>query len=98
MAYINSCLGLGLAAEQIAPLLSKMQLAAAPVEDGTAVRVEVPISRSDVLHGGCAFVCGCTSTGVLSSLLLLLLLIRTHVRLPVLPLIQPVAQQPGAAA
>eukprot|EP00887_Chlorella_sp_A99_P005167 scaffold40.g5167.t1 len=48
--YINSCLGLGLQAEQIAPLLSKMQLTAAAADDGTAVRVQVPITRSDVLH------------------------------------------------
>lgn len=43
--------GLDLASERIAGLLSKMQLAAQAVEGGKAVRVQVPITRSDVLHG-----------------------------------------------
>ncbi len=43
--------GLDLGAEKIASLLSKMQLSAQPAEGGKAVRVEVPITRSDVLHG-----------------------------------------------
>ena len=52
MDYINSCTGLGLTAAEAAPLLNKMQLKAEPAgtENGAQVRVEVPISRSDVLH------------------------------------------------
>lgn len=50
MDYINSCTGLALNADEAAPLLSKMQLNAESVSEGAEVRVEVPITRSDVLH------------------------------------------------
>ncbi|KAI3431573.1 hypothetical protein D9Q98_004623 [Chlorella vulgaris] len=48
--YINSCIGLDLQADKIAQLLSKMQLSAAAAPDGSSVVVQVPITRSDVLH------------------------------------------------
>lgn len=35
----------------MAQLLSKMQLTAAASADGSSVVVQVPITRSDVLHG-----------------------------------------------
>ena len=35
----------------MATLLSKMQLTAQPLAGGEGVAVEVPITRSDVLHG-----------------------------------------------
>lgn len=50
MDYVNSCTGLALSAEEAAPLLTKMQLAATPAAGGAEVHVEVPITRSDVLH------------------------------------------------
>ena len=43
--------GVQLEAGRVAALLSKMQLTAEAVEGGRAVRVRVPITRSDVLHG-----------------------------------------------
>ncbi|KAK9804450.1 hypothetical protein WJX73_003051 [Symbiochloris irregularis] len=48
--YINSCTGLELEAQQIAQLLSRMALSAEPNDGGATVRVEVPPTRSDVLH------------------------------------------------
>ena len=50
VAYINSCTGLQLTAEQIAGLLSRMALTAQAAPSGDAVHVEVPPSRSDILH------------------------------------------------
>ena len=50
MAYINSCTGLQLTAEQIAGLLSRMALTAQASPGGDSVHVEVPPSRSDILH------------------------------------------------
>jgi hypothetical protein len=49
--YVNSCTGLGLSAAEMAPLLGKMQLEVAPANGGASLAVQVPISRSDVLHG-----------------------------------------------
>lgn len=46
--YINSCLGLDYSGEQIAELLKKMSLKATP--NGDLLDVEVPITRSDILH------------------------------------------------
>lgn len=46
--YINSCLGLKYSGEQIAGLLKKMSLKAVPNKD--ILDVEVPITRSDILH------------------------------------------------
>ena len=48
--YVNDCLGLSLAASEIAELLSRMALQASPTPDGKAVTVLVPPTRSDVLH------------------------------------------------
>lgn len=48
--YINGCTGAQLEAEHMAGLLSKMQLTAKAVDGGKAVQVQVPITRSDVLH------------------------------------------------
>lgn len=50
MAYINRCVGVDLGAAAIAELLSRMALTAKAVRDGQAVSVEVPPTRSDVLH------------------------------------------------
>jgi len=50
MDYINSCTGLSLCAEEAAPLLHKMQLKA-EAAPGDILKVEAPITRSDVLHG-----------------------------------------------
>lgn len=50
MDYVNSCTGLALGADVAATLLSKMQLNAQPVHNGAEVQVEVPVTRSDVLH------------------------------------------------
>jgi phenylalanyl-tRNA synthetase beta chain len=50
VAYINARTGLDLDAPACAALLARMQLGAAPINDGAALRVEVPASRSDVLH------------------------------------------------
>lgn len=47
--YINSCLGLNYSGEEIAKLLTKMSLKATP-RDEKILDVEVPITRSDVLH------------------------------------------------
>lgn len=49
IAYINSCLGLDYSGEQIAGLLKKMSLQAKP-KDEKIIEVEVPITRSDILH------------------------------------------------
>lgn len=49
IAYINSCLGLDYSGEQIAKLLKKMSLSAKPRDD-KILDVEVPITRSDILH------------------------------------------------
>ncbi|SGZ57885.1 CIC11C00000002681 [Sungouiella intermedia] len=46
--YINSCLGLDYTGEQIAELLKRMSLSATP--NGKLLDVEVPITRSDILH------------------------------------------------
>lgn len=48
IAYINSCLGLDYTGEQIADLLKKMSLKATP--NGKVIDVQVPITRSDILH------------------------------------------------
>lgn len=48
--YINRCVGVDLHAAAIAELLSRMALTAEAVRDGQAVSVEVPPTRSDVLH------------------------------------------------
>jgi phenylalanyl-tRNA synthetase beta chain len=50
VAYINARTGLDLDAPACAALLARMQLAVAPIDNGAALRVEVPASRSDVLH------------------------------------------------
>ena len=50
VAYINRCVGVGLGAAEIAALLSRMALSAEPSLDGRVVHVEVPPTRSDVLH------------------------------------------------
>ena len=48
--YINGYLGLQLAPEKIANLLSRMALAAKPIDGGKEIEVEVPPTRSDVLQ------------------------------------------------
>lgn len=49
--YINSCTGLKLSPDEICDLLNKMSLEAAPSkEDKNEVVVQVPVTRSDVLH------------------------------------------------
>lgn len=48
--YVNGSLGLDLSAEQVASLLTKMQLASSASEDGQSIQVMVPPTRSDVLH------------------------------------------------
>ena len=50
VGYINACVGVDLAAAQIADLLSRMALFATPSPDGRSVAVAVPPTRSDVLH------------------------------------------------
>lgn len=50
MDYINTCTGLALSAEEAAALLAKMQLKAEALP-GAVVKVEAPITRSDILHG-----------------------------------------------
>lgn len=50
VSYINSCTGLDLKAEKMAELLSRMALSAEPSADGSRVHVQVPPTRSDVLH------------------------------------------------
>lgn len=47
--YINSCVGLDYSGDQIADLLKKMSLQAKPAGDNK-LEVEVPITRSDILH------------------------------------------------
>lgn len=47
--YINSCLGLKYSGEEISQLLKKMSLKATPSDD-KHLSVEVPITRSDILH------------------------------------------------
>lgn len=49
-AVINRGIGVQLGTEQIAKLLSRMQLQAQPAQQGQAVQVLVPPTRSDVLH------------------------------------------------
>ncbi|KAL4427309.1 hypothetical protein ABPG77_003218 [Micractinium sp. CCAP 211/92] len=49
-SYIRGCIGVDLPADQMAQLLSKMQLTASASADGSRVQVQVPITRSDVLH------------------------------------------------
>lgn len=49
IAYINSCLGLDYSGEEIAKLLKKMSLIAKP-RDEKILDVDVPITRSDILH------------------------------------------------
>lgn len=48
---LRGAAGAQLEAEHMAGLLSKMQLTAKAVDGGKAVQVQVPITRSDVLHG-----------------------------------------------
>lgn len=50
MSYINSCTGLDMNAQQIASLLSRMALTAEASPGAESVHVEVPPSRSDILH------------------------------------------------
>lgn len=47
--YINSCLGLQYTGEQISELLKKMSLKAKPQSE-KVLDVEIPITRSDILH------------------------------------------------
>ncbi|KAF8005539.1 hypothetical protein HF325_000996 [Metschnikowia pulcherrima] len=47
--YINSCLGLKYSGDEIAKLLKKMSLSA-KASDANRLSVEVPITRSDILH------------------------------------------------
>jgi phenylalanyl-tRNA synthetase beta chain len=48
MRYVNTCTGLDIDASLAATLLKKMQLEA--TADGHTLRVEAPITRSDILH------------------------------------------------
>lgn len=50
VAYINRCVGVSLGADEIAQLLSRMALAAEASSGGELVSVEIPPSRSDILH------------------------------------------------
>jgi len=50
MSYINSCTGLNLDAKQTASLLSRMALSAEASPSGDSVHVEIPPSRTDILH------------------------------------------------
>jgi phenylalanyl-tRNA synthetase beta chain len=50
VSYINRCIGVDLAADEVAGLLSRMALKAETSRGGEAVSVEVPPSRSDILH------------------------------------------------
>ncbi|ODV82211.1 phenylalanyl-tRNA synthetase [Suhomyces tanzawaensis NRRL Y-17324] len=51
ISYINSCVGLDYSGEQIAELLKKMSLSAAPSKTKEdIIDVEIPITRSDILH------------------------------------------------
>ena len=50
MSYINRCIGVDLGAGQIASLLSRTGLNAEASPRGDSVHVEVPPSRSDILH------------------------------------------------
>jgi phenylalanyl-tRNA synthetase beta chain len=51
IAYINSCVGLDYSGEQIAELLKKMSLRAKPSSTNSELLdVEIPITRSDILH------------------------------------------------
>lgn len=47
--YINSCLGLDYSGEEISRLLTRMSLKATP-RNSEVLDVEVPITRSDILH------------------------------------------------
>lgn len=49
--YINSCTGLSVSASQASELLNKMQLEARPTNNGAFVEVNIPVTRSDILHG-----------------------------------------------
>lgn len=49
--YINSCLGLTLSPEEISKYLKKLSLKATPsAEDKNILHVDIPITRSDILH------------------------------------------------
>lgn len=50
ISYINSCVGLDYSGEEIAQLLKKMSLTAKPSKDQDLLDVEIPITRSDILH------------------------------------------------
>ena len=50
VSYINSCTGLDLDAERITGLLRRMALTAEASPGADSVSVEVPPSRSDILH------------------------------------------------
>jgi phenylalanyl-tRNA synthetase beta chain len=51
ISYINSCVGLDYSGEQIAELLKKMSLRAKPsTTNSELLDVEIPITRSDILH------------------------------------------------
>ena len=50
MSYINRCTGLNLDAKQTAGLLSRMALSAEASPSGDSVLVEIPPSRTDILH------------------------------------------------
>lgn len=47
--YINSCLGLNYSGDEISQLLKKMSLQAKPVDEKT-LDVQIPITRTDILH------------------------------------------------
>ncbi|KAK9860370.1 hypothetical protein WJX84_003650 [Apatococcus fuscideae] len=50
VSYISGCTGLDLKAGKMAELLSRMALSAKASSDGSSVHVQVPPTRSDVLH------------------------------------------------
>ncbi|ODQ63563.1 henylalanyl-tRNA synthetase beta chain (phenylalanine--tRNA ligase beta chain) [Nadsonia fulvescens var. elongata DSM 6958] len=51
ISYINSCIGQALSAQEICDLLKKMSLIAKPsTTDSNILDVEVPCTRSDILH------------------------------------------------
>lgn len=48
--YINNSTGLALTPQRLTELLARMSLPACPSADGTTLHVQVPPTRSDVLH------------------------------------------------
>ena len=49
-AHVNRLLGLGLGAQEMAVLLGRMQLVASVKPDGETLALQVPPTRSDILH------------------------------------------------